>query len=175
MSRGLGKVQQDILNTLTNAGDDWTTNTQLSEQLGKSPRQTLNALSALVRRGLIETRRNGRGTSARTLNNDGTQRPEARIDALAREREKVYADRKALYYWAMDEVISRGMSFTAKDVRQVVLDNWDDRLGAHMGCTLSGVFATYLRECKIVKVGTEKSITDQPVNRYAPVGTWWIK
>ena len=75
----------------------------------------------------------------------------------------------------MDKVISRGMSFTAKDVRQVVMDNWDDRLGAHMGCTLSGVFATYLRERKIVKVGTEKSITDQPVNRYAPVGTWWIK
>lgn len=99
MSRGLGKVQQDILNTLTNAGDDWTTNTRLAQQLGKSPRQTLNALSALVRRGLIETRRNWRGTSARTLNDDGTPRPEALTDTLARKREKVYADRKALYFW----------------------------------------------------------------------------
>lgn len=175
MSRGLGKVQQDILNTLTSAGDDWTTNTQLAQRLGKSPRQTLNALSALVRRGLIETRRNGRGTSARTLNNDGTQRPEALTDTLARKREKVYTDRKALYFWAMDEVISRGRGFTAKDVQQVVLDNWDDRLGANRRCTLSGVFATYLREQKIMKVGTEKTITGQPVNRYEPVGAWWIK
>lgn len=177
MSRGLGKVQQDILNTLTNAGDDWTTNTQLSEQLGKSPRQTLNALSALVRRGLIETRRDWRGISARTLNDDGTPRPEARIDALARKREEVWQAEKAIYFDAMDEVISRRMTFTPHDVQEVASRKRaeDDRLRTHHSRILSGVFATYLRKRRIEKVGTEKSITDQPVNRYAPIGTWWIE
>lgn len=177
MSRGLGKVQQDILDTLTNAGDNWTTNTQLAQQLGKSPRQTLNALSALVRRGLIETRRNWRGTSARTLNDDGTPRPEALTDTLARKREEVWQAEKAIYFAAMDEVISSRMTFTAWDVHKVVETKRakDDRLRTHHGRMMSGVFATYLRKHRIMKVGTEKSITDQPVNRYAPVGTWWIK
>lgn len=95
MSRGLGKVQQSILATLAAKGDNWTYNWQLSEQLGKSPRQTLNALVAIQRRGLIEMRRDGKHTSARTLQDDGCTRPEAPLETMARQRRAAYESKKS--------------------------------------------------------------------------------
>lgn len=117
MSRGLGKVQQDILAALTAKGNNWTYNSQLAEEFEKSPRQTLNALAALARRGLIETRRERNHTTARTLHDDGTTRPEALLDIKIRQSRAAHEAQKSLYFQAMDEVLARGISFTADDVR----------------------------------------------------------
>lgn len=174
MSRGLGKVQQNILATLTAKGDNWTYNWQLSEQLGKSPRQTLNALAAIERRGLIEMRRDGNHTSARTLQDDGSTRPEAPLEIKARQRSQVYETERFLYFHAMDEVIARGASFTAEDVRAVVNANRvpGKPFPANHNRIMAGVFSTYLRKRYIEKIGTEKNILAQPINRYAPLPGW---
>jgi len=175
MSRGLGTVQQDILATLATNGDNWTYNSQLAQQLGKPPRQTLNALAALTRRGLIETRRERNRTSARTLHDDGTARPEPPTEAIARRREAAYEAEKAAYFHAMDEVLSRGISFTARDVRTLIhpTPRHESGFPANHSRIMAGVFSTYLRKRYIEKVGEEKSILGQSVNRYAPLPEWY--
>lgn len=175
MSRGLGKVQQDILAALTAKGNNWTYNSQLAEELEKSPRQTLNALAALARRGLIETRHEGNHTTARTLHDDGTTRPEALLDIKIRQSRAVHEARKALYFQAMDEVLARGISFTAEDVRARVdaISEHDTGVPVTRACTMSGVFSTYLRKRYIEKIGTEKTILGRSINRYAPLPAWY--
>lgn len=177
MGRGLGKVQQSILATLAAKGDNWTYNWQLSEQLGKSPRQTLSALAAIERRGLIEMRREGNHTSARTLYDDGSTRPEAPLETMARQCTEVYEAEKALYFQAMDEVIASGATFTVEDVRAVLNSKHapDNLFPANHSHIMSGVFSTYLRERYIEKVGTEKNILGQPINRYAPLPGWYCR
>ena len=174
MSRGLGKVQQSILATLAAKGDNWTYNWQLSEQLGRSPRQTLNALVAIQRRGLIEMRRDGNHTSARTLQDDGCTRPEAPLETMARQRRATYEAEKATYFQAMDEVIARGASFTPEDVRALVdaKRTPDNPFPANHSRIMSGVFSVYLQKRYIEKIGTEKNVLDRPINRYAPLPGW---